>query len=99
MAAVPVAEGKRSSDGGTSRPLRGEANRAGVRPASATTLPVPSEGNGRTVVFDHRQSTDAPPRRRSSLWWFSLLIIVAVPAAIAAAYYFRSEEHTSELQS
>ena len=88
MAAVPVAEGKRSSDGGTSRPLRGEANRAVVRPASATTLPVPSEGNGRTVVFDHRQSTDAPPRRRSSLWWFSLLIIVAVPAAIAAAYYF-----------
>jgi len=88
MAAVPVAEGKRSPDGGTSPPLRGEANRAVVRPASATTLPVPSEGSGRTIVFDHRQSTDAPRRRRSRLGWFSFLIIVAVPAAIAAAYYF-----------
>jgi capsular polysaccharide transport system permease protein len=88
MAAVPVAEGKRSPDGGTSPPLRGETDRAVVRPASATTLPVPSEGSGRTIVFDHRQSTDAPPRRRSRLGWFSFLIIVAVPAAIAAAYYF-----------
>jgi capsular polysaccharide transport system permease protein len=88
MAAVPAAERKRSPDGGASLPLRGESNRAVFTPASATALPVPSEGSGRTVVFDHRQSTVAPPPRRSRLGWFSFMIIVAVPAAIAAMYYF-----------
>ena len=88
MAAVPAAERKRPPDGGTSRPLQGESNRAVFTPASATALPVPSEGSGRTVVFDHRQSTVAPPRRRSRLGWFSFMIIVAIPLAIAAAYYF-----------
>src|SRR5271166_3600437 len=88
MAAVPAAERKRSPDGGTTRPLRGESNRAVVAPASATALPVPSEGSGRTVVFDHRQSAVAPRPRRSRLGWFSFMIIVVVPAAIAAVYYF-----------
>ena len=88
MAALPAAERERSPDGGASRPLRGESNRAILTPASATALPVPSEGGGRTVVFDHRQSTVAPPPRRSRLRWFSFIIIVVIPAAIAATYYF-----------
>ena len=88
MAAVPAAERKRSPDGGASRELRGECNGAILTPAIATTLPVPSEGGGRTVVFDHRQSTVAPPPRRSRLRWFSFIIIVVIPAAIAATYYF-----------
>ena len=88
MAALPAAERERSPDGGDSRALRGESNRAILTPASATALPVPSEGGGRTVVFDHRQSTLAPPPRRSRLRWFSFIIIVAIPAAIAATYYF-----------
>jgi capsular polysaccharide transport system permease protein len=88
MAAVPAPERKRLPDGGASRALRGESNRAVVAPASATALPVPSEGGARRVVFDHRQSTVARPRRRSRLGWFSFMIIVAVPAAIAATYYF-----------
>ena len=88
MAAVPAAERKRLPDGGASRALRGESNGAILTPASATTLPVPSEGGGRTVVFDHRQSTLAPPPRRSRLRWFSFIIIVVIPAAIAATYYF-----------
>jgi capsular polysaccharide transport system permease protein len=88
MAPAPAAEHKRSPDGGAACPLRSDPSRAVFAPASATTLPVPSETSGRTVVFDHRQSTVAPPHRRSRLWWFSFLIIVVIPAAIAAAYYF-----------
>ena len=88
MAAVPAAERRRSPDGGASRALRGGSNQAILTPASATALPVPSEGGGRTVVFDHRQSTVAPPPRRSRLRWFSFIIIVVIPAAIAATYYF-----------
>jgi capsular polysaccharide transport system permease protein len=88
MAAVPAAERKRLPDGGAGRPLRGESNRAVLTPASAGTLPVPSEGSARAVVFDHRQSTVAPPPRRSGLGWLSFMIIVVLPAVIAAAYYF-----------
>jgi capsular polysaccharide transport system permease protein len=100
MAAVPAAERKRLPDGGASRALRGESNGAILTPASATTLPVPSEGGGRTVVFDHRQSTLAPPPRRSRLRWFSFIIIVAIPAAIAATYYFRvaADQYVAEFR-
>jgi capsular polysaccharide transport system permease protein len=88
VAAVPAAERKRSPDGRVSRPLRGDANPPVVMPTSATALPVPSEGSGRTVVFDHRPSSAAPPRRRSRLAWFSFMIVVAVPVVTAAVYYF-----------
>src|SRR6516165_2335601 len=88
MAALPAAERERSPDGGASRALRGESNRAILTPASATALPVPSEGGGRTVVFDHRQSTVAPRTRRRRLGWISFVIVVLAPAVIAAAYYF-----------
>jgi len=87
VATVPAPERKRLPDGGASRPFRGESNRTVAMAASATVLPVPSEGGGRTVVFDHRQSSVAPRRRRSRLGWFSFMIVVAVPVIIAAAYY------------
>ena len=87
MATVPAPERKRLPDGGDSRPFRGESSRTVAMAASATVLPVPSEGGGRTVVFDHRQSSVAPRRRRSRLGWFSFMIVVAVPVIIAAAYY------------
>jgi len=87
VATVPAPERKRLPDGGASRPFRGESNRTAALAASATVLPVPSEGGGRTVVFDHRQSSVAPRRRRSRLGWFSFMMVVAVPVIIAAAYY------------
>jgi capsular polysaccharide transport system permease protein len=88
VATVPAPERKRLPDGGASRPFRGEFNRTVAMAASATVLPVPSEGGGRTVVFDGRQSSVAPRRRRSRLGWLSFMIIVVIPAVIAAAYYF-----------
>ena len=88
MAAVPAAERKRLPDGRVGLGSRGETNRAVVAPASATVLPAPSGGGGRTVVFDHRQSSVAGSRRRTRLGWLSFMIVVAVPVVTAAAYYF-----------
>ena len=88
MAGLPAAEHRLLPDSGVGHPLGGNANRAVVTPASATVLPVPPEGGGRTVVFDHRRSSFGRLRRRSWLGWFSFIIFVAVPAVTAAVYYF-----------
>jgi capsular polysaccharide transport system permease protein len=88
VAGLPAAEQRLLPDSGVGHPLGGNANRAVVTPASATVLPVPSEGGGRTVVFDHRRSSLGRLRRRSRLGWFSFIIVVAVPVVTAAAYYF-----------
>jgi capsular polysaccharide transport system permease protein len=88
VAGLPAAEQRLLPDSGVGHPLGGNANRAVVTPASATVLPVPSEGGGRTVVFDHRRSSLGRLRRRSRLGWFSFIIVVAVPVVTAAVYYF-----------
>jgi len=88
VAGLPAAEHRLLPDSGVGHPLGGNANRAVVTPASATVLPVPPEGGGRTVVFDHRRSSFGRLRRRSWLGWFSFIIFVAVPAVTAAVYYF-----------
>ena len=88
MAGLPAAEHRLLPDSGVGHPLGGNANRAVVTPASATVLPVPPEGGGRTVVFDHRRSSFGRLRRRSWLGWFSFIIFVAVPVVTAAVYYF-----------
>ena len=88
MAGLPAAEHRLLPDSGVGHPLGGNANRAVVTPASATVLPVPPEGGGRTVVFDHRRSSFGRLRRRSWLGWFSFIIFVAVPAVTAAVDYF-----------
>ena len=88
MAGLPAAEHRLLPDSGVGHPLGGNANRAVVTPASATVLPIPPEGGGRTVVFDHRRSSFGRLRRRSWLGWFSFIIFVAVPAVTAAVYYF-----------
>ena len=87
-AGLPAAEHRLLPDSGVGHPLGGNANRAVVAPASATVLPVPSEGGGRTVVLDHRRSSFGRLRRRSWLGWFSFIIVVAVPVVTAAVYYF-----------
>ena len=88
MAGLPAAEHRLLPDSGVGHPLGGNANRAVVTPASATVLPVPPEGGGRTVVFDHRRSSFGRLRRRPWLGWFSFIIFVAVPVVTAAVYYF-----------
>jgi capsular polysaccharide transport system permease protein len=88
VAGLPAAEQRLLPDSGVGHPLGGNANRVVVTPASATVLPVPSEGGGRTVVFDHRRSSLGRLRRRSRLGWFSFIIVVAVPVVTAAVYYF-----------
>jgi len=88
VAGLPAAEHRLLPDSGVGHPLGGNANRAVVTPASATVLPVPPEGGGRTVVFDHRRSSFGRLRRRPWLGWFSFIIFVAVPVVTAAVYYF-----------
>jgi capsular polysaccharide transport system permease protein len=88
VAGLPAPERRLLPDSGVGHPSGGNANRAVVTPASATVLPVPSEGGGRTVVFDHRRSSLGRSRRRSWLGWFSFIIVVAVPVVTAAVYYF-----------
>ena len=88
MAPLPAAEPRRLADGGAGPALRGETNRALATTASATALPVSSQGGGGAVAFDYQQSLVVRSRRRSRLRWLSFMIVVAVPAVIAAAYYF-----------
>ena len=88
MAPLPAAEPRRLADGGAGPALRDETNRALATTASATALPVSSQGGGGAVAFDYQQSLVVRSRRRSRLRWLSFMIVVAVPAVIAAAYYF-----------
>jgi len=88
VAPLPAAEPRRLADGGAGPALRGETNRALATTASATALPVSSQGGGGAVAFDYQQSLVVRSRRRSRLRWLSFMIVVAVPAVIAAAYYF-----------
>jgi capsular polysaccharide transport system permease protein len=88
VSAVPTPEHGRSLNNRVSRALRGGPAGGAVTPARATALRIPSEGSGRPVVFDNRQSWAALPRRRTRLRWLSFIIFVVLPIATAIVYYF-----------
>jgi capsular polysaccharide transport system permease protein len=100
MTSVPVREHKLLPDGGAGRSLRSQSGRTIMASASATSLPVSSDGSARTVVFDHRASSAAPRRRRARLGWVSFVIIVVVPVLAAAFYYFSvaADQYVSEFR-
>jgi capsular polysaccharide transport system permease protein len=87
VAATPATERKQLPCGEASCASRDEPGRTVVATASAAAFPVPSEGSGRTIVFDP-QSSVARRRRRSRLGFFSFTIVVAIPVVAAAIYYF-----------